>query len=313
MSDTYGTTSLSGSDAHHEQDSGKAEAAKNEAAGLADTAGTQAKDVIGTAKAEAASVVGEAKTQAKDLYAQTTRELKEQAHTQQQRLAGGLRSVSDELGSMAANSEGSGVASDLVQQVAGRLSGAASWLGDRDPASVLTEVKRYARREPGTFILGAAIVGVAVGRLTRALASNSSEVANCRRASPQSGRSAFLRGTHARATRPQRRSGRTSTRPAASASMPMQNRGTANPTGPTVDDRSACGRRKLVHAVPVRLVGLRGGIGRRVRGSGRPRFGRRIVRLVDLDSLVSLVESRQMVERLLDVVWVAHADRLRHR
>ena len=69
MSDTYGTTSLSGSDAHHEQDSGKAEAAKNEAAGLADTAGAQAKD----------------------LYAQTTRELKEQAHTQQQRLAGGLR------------------------------------------------------------------------------------------------------------------------------------------------------------------------------------------------------------------------------
>ena len=174
MSDTYGTTSLSGSDAHHEQDSGKAEAAKNEAAGLADTAGAQAKDVMGTAKEEAASVVGEAKTQAKDLYAQTTRELKEQAHTQQQRLAGGLRSVSDELGSMAANSEGSGVASDLVQQVAGRLSGAASWLGDRDPASVLTEVKRYARRKPGTFILGAAIVGVAVGRLTRALASNAS-------------------------------------------------------------------------------------------------------------------------------------------
>nr|WP_201469935.1 hypothetical protein [Microbacterium hydrocarbonoxydans] len=174
MSDTYGTTSPSGSDAHHTQDSGRAEAAKHEAADLADTAGSQVKEVIGTAKTEAASVVGEAKTQAKDLYAQTTRELKDQAHAQQQRLAGGLRSVGDDLSSMAERSDGSSVASDLVQQVAGRLSGAANWLGDRDPGSVLTEVKRFARRKPGTFILGAAIVGVAVGRLTRALASNAS-------------------------------------------------------------------------------------------------------------------------------------------
>ncbi|MCT1378519.1 hypothetical protein M4C64_17120, partial [Microbacterium sp. p3-SID337] len=135
----------------------------------------QAKDVLGTAKDEAATVVGEAKTQAKDLYAQTQRELSEQANAQQQRLAGGLRSVSDELGSMASNSEGSGVASDLVQQVSGRLSAAASWLGDRDPGSVLTEVKRYARRKPGTFILAAAIGGIVVGRLTRALAANASD------------------------------------------------------------------------------------------------------------------------------------------
>lgn len=174
MSNSFETTSPSGSDVQSPHDSGKADAAKHEAADLADTATTQAKDVLGTAKDEAASVVGEAKTQVKDLYAQTTRELKEQANTQQQRLAGGLRSVSDELGSMASNSEGSGVASDLVQQVAGRLSGAASWLGDRDPASVVTEVKRFARRKPGVFILGAAITGVVVGRLTRALASNHS-------------------------------------------------------------------------------------------------------------------------------------------
>jgi len=151
------------------------DAVKQEATDLKDTAATQAKDVLGTTKDEAATVVGEAKTQAKDLYAQTQRELSEQANTQQQRLAGGLRSVSDELGSMATNSEGSGVASDLVQQVSGRLSAAATWLGDRDPGSVLTEVKRYARRKPGTFILAAAIGGIVVGRLTRALAANASD------------------------------------------------------------------------------------------------------------------------------------------
>ncbi len=175
MSDNYETSSPSGSGVNAPGSSGKVDAVKQEATDLKDTAASQAKDVLGTAKDEAATVVGEAKTQAKDLYAQTQRELSEQANTQQQRLAGGLRSVSDELGSMASNSEGSGVASDLVQQVSGRLSAAATWLGDRDPGSVLTEVKRYARRKPGTFILAAAIGGIVVGRLTRALAANASD------------------------------------------------------------------------------------------------------------------------------------------
>lgn len=175
MSDSYETTSPGGSDVGSSDTSGKVDAAKQEAADLKDAAATQAKDVLGTAKTEASTVVSEAKVQAKDLFAQTQSELKEQASTQQQRIAVGLRGVGDELSSMAANSEGSGVASDLVQQVASRLSSAASWLGDRDPSSVLDEVKRFARRRPGTFILGAAVAGIVVGRLTRALASNASD------------------------------------------------------------------------------------------------------------------------------------------
>lgn len=151
------------------------DSAKHEAADLKDTAVGQAKDVAGTVKTEASAVLGEAKWQAKDLYAQTQRELKEQANTQQQRAAAGLKSVSSELDSMSANSANPGLATDLVRQLSGRLSGAATWLGDRDPSAVLDEVKRYARRKPGTFILGSAIVGVVVGRLTRALASNASD------------------------------------------------------------------------------------------------------------------------------------------
>jgi ElaB/YqjD/DUF883 family membrane-anchored ribosome-binding protein len=175
MSDSFETTGHRGSDVQSPDSSGRVDAAKHEAADLKDTASTQAQDVLGTAKDEAASVLGEAKTQAKDLYAQTQRELKEQAGMQQQRIAGGLRSVSDELDSMASNSTGTGVAGDLVQQVSGRLSAVSTWLGDRDPSAVLAEVKGYARRKPGTFILVAAVVGVAVGRLTRALAANASD------------------------------------------------------------------------------------------------------------------------------------------
>jgi hypothetical protein len=72
---------------------------------------------------------------------------------------------------MASASESGGVASDLVRQAARRADGIATWLGDRDPGSLLSEVKSYARRNPGTFIAIAALAGAVGGRLTRALAS----------------------------------------------------------------------------------------------------------------------------------------------
>jgi len=151
------------------------ETAKHEANDLKDTAISEAGHVAETAKTEAGVVGREVKSQAKDLYAQTQRELKDQAQTQQQRVATGLRSVSEELDSMTANAQNPGLASDLLRQASSRFSSAATWLGDRDPSSLLTEVKSFARRRPGTFILGAAILGVVAGRLTRALAANASE------------------------------------------------------------------------------------------------------------------------------------------
>jgi vacuolar-type H+-ATPase subunit H len=174
MSNSYDTNVSEGTRAGTVGSPGTLDTAAPEASSLKQTATEQAKGVVDTAKDEASSVVSEAKYQAKDLYAQTQRELKDQASTQQQRIAGGLRSVSDELNSMAANSQSNGLASDLVRQVSGRLSTASTWLGDRDPSSLLQEVKGYARRKPGVFILGAAVAGVLVGRLTRALAANAS-------------------------------------------------------------------------------------------------------------------------------------------
>lgn len=72
---------------------------------------------------------------------------------------------------MAQSSDTPGLAADLVRQVSERADSAASWLDARDPGSLLSEVKSYARRKPGTFIAAAAIAGVVAGRLTRALAS----------------------------------------------------------------------------------------------------------------------------------------------
>ena len=173
MSDGYGAAVSN--DTTTRDENGSLETAKQEASDLKDTAVSEAGHVAETAKGEAKAVAQEVKYQAKDLYAQTQRELKDQAQTQQHRVAVGLRSVSDELQSMTANAENPGLAADLLGQVSTRLSSAASWLGDRDPSAVLSEVKSFARRKPGTFILGAAILGIVAGRLTRALASNASD------------------------------------------------------------------------------------------------------------------------------------------
>ncbi|MGO4534954.1 hypothetical protein [Leifsonia sp. 2MCAF36] len=148
---------------------------KDEAGRVAGSAAQAGKDVAGTAKEQAMNVAGEAKSQAKDLYHQTQRELRDQAAQQQERVASGLHSVGDELEQMASSSEQNGLATDLVRQAAERTHSIAGWIGDRDPGSLLDEVKAYARRSPGTFIAAAAIAGALAGRLTRALASGGND------------------------------------------------------------------------------------------------------------------------------------------
>lgn len=170
MSGMYG-----GAPGAEQPQSGTAETMKTEAGEVAGSAKQEAGHVVETAKEEAASVAREAKSQVKDLYAQTTSELKDQAATQQQRVAEGLRSVGQQLGAMANGAETPGVASDLVSQVSTRLDSVATWIGDRDPGALLSEVKSFARRRPGAFIGIAALAGLAVGRLSRALAEQAAD------------------------------------------------------------------------------------------------------------------------------------------
>jgi hypothetical protein len=147
----------------------KTDAAKTEASGVANQAAGAAQDVAQTAKTEAANVAAEVKTNARDLLDQAKSDLTSQAGTQQQKVAEGMRSISTELRAMADASHEPGVASDLVRQAADRSHSVASWLDGRDPGSLLDEVKTFARRRPGTFLLLAAGAGVLAGRLGRSL------------------------------------------------------------------------------------------------------------------------------------------------
>ncbi|MBG0741084.1 hypothetical protein IV500_17055 [Paeniglutamicibacter antarcticus] len=147
------------------------EAAKTEATDVAQVTAESAGHVAATVKDETAHVASEVGSQAKDLLTQMRTELGDQADTQQQRLAGGLRSVADELHSMVESSEQSGMASDLVRQGADRSASAASWLEGRDSAALLEEVRGFARQRPVAFLALAAGVGILAGRLTRGLSA----------------------------------------------------------------------------------------------------------------------------------------------
>jgi hypothetical protein len=86
---------------------------------------------------------------------------------QQRKAAGQLRSVADDLQEMAANGGAPAQAADLARQAAGRLSAAASWLDERNPADLLTGIRALARMRPGLVLAGTAFAGLVVGRLTR--------------------------------------------------------------------------------------------------------------------------------------------------
>ena len=147
----------------------KKDAAKEEASNVAGQAADAAQNVAGTAKAEAANVASEVKTSAKDLLHQAKSDLTSQAGAQQQKAAEG---TPHDLLAAALHGRCPGPAGRrLGPHPSGRArsESVATWLDNRDPGSLLDEVKSFARQRPGTFLLLAAGAGVLAGRLGRSL------------------------------------------------------------------------------------------------------------------------------------------------
>jgi hypothetical protein len=143
-------------------------AAVNEAKNVGDTAKQAGSQVAATATDQAKQVVNETQRQAKDLLDQGRTQVKDQVVSQQQKAGQSLSSLAQELRGLAdGTSQGApGPARDLLQQGAGMMESFAGKLQNREPAELLDEVRSFARRKPGLFLLGAAAAGVLAGRLT---------------------------------------------------------------------------------------------------------------------------------------------------
>jgi hypothetical protein len=142
--------------------------AVDEAKNVGQTAAQAGTQVASVATDQAKEVVQETQRQAKDLIDQGRSQLKEQAVTQQQKAGQSLTSLAQELRGLAdGTSAGApGPARDLLQQASSSVENFAAMLQNRDPGELLDEVRRFARRKPGVFLLGAAAAGVLAGRLT---------------------------------------------------------------------------------------------------------------------------------------------------
>lgn len=141
----------------------------------ASTAVDQGKRVAGTAKEEAANVAGTAAQEARGVVNEAVRQvsdqLGDQAVTQRDRLSETLRTFGDDLEKMVAGEgPGSGMAADLVREVSDRARSFGTHLQDREPGRLVDDARDFARRRPGTFLIGALAAGVVAGRLFRATA-----------------------------------------------------------------------------------------------------------------------------------------------
>jgi hypothetical protein len=142
--------------------------ALGEAKNVGQTAAQAGSQVAATATEQAKEVAAETQRQAKDLLDQGRTQVREQAITQQQKAGQSLTSLAQELRGLAdGTSAGApGPARDLLQQASGLVDDFAHKLQTRDPGELLDEVRSFARRKPGLFLLGAAAAGVLAGRLT---------------------------------------------------------------------------------------------------------------------------------------------------
>jgi hypothetical protein len=147
----------------------KTQAAREQTSNVRQSAAHAGGAVAHSAVGQGKEVAAETGRQAQNLIGQAFSELKEQPSVQQKRAAKGLRTLGDEVQSMADCDRRQGMASDLARQASNRVHQAADWLEQREPATVVEEVRDYARHHPGMFLAGVALAGMLAGRLTRNL------------------------------------------------------------------------------------------------------------------------------------------------
>jgi hypothetical protein len=174
-SDVKDTTADQGrrvADTAKEQAGQVKDTAVEQAGQVKDTALEQGQQVASVAKDEAVQVKDQAVGSIKDIVGQGRSELTSQIGTSQNRVAEYVHSLADELGTLASGGgDGTGPLADLAHRGARTGGELSKWLSDHEPADVLNEVTRFARRRPWAFLGASLLTGVVVGRVTRSLAA----------------------------------------------------------------------------------------------------------------------------------------------
>lgn len=135
---------------------------------VARTAKQDVRELAGTVRSQAEQVKGELAGQARGMLAETQGQLQAQADMQASRLASALFQVGGQAVALAeGRPEQAGPLVDYAEQAATWLDDRASYIEERGLEGLATDVVDFARRRPGLFLAGAAVVGFGVGRLVR--------------------------------------------------------------------------------------------------------------------------------------------------
>jgi hypothetical protein len=148
--------------------------AKDQASDVANQATEAARDVAGQAKEQVKNVANEAGAQARELMDRTRGELRDQAQARTDRVAGGLRSFSEQLTALAeGRPEEAGQLTGYARQAQQQVSQFASRLESGGFDGAVRDMASYARRRPMVFLAGCAAAGFFLGRTVRAARADS--------------------------------------------------------------------------------------------------------------------------------------------
>lgn len=165
------------------------------------TASAEGRELATTVKERASEVRDEAVHQGQGLLQEARAQLESQAGQQSRRLAMALVRLGNEAEALAAGrTEQAATLSGWMEQcgersteAGDRLYGFADDIEQRGITAVLDDVSDFARRRPGAFLLGAALVGFGVARVVRGASAPDPEEAGSRREWATSGSSGTRR------------------------------------------------------------------------------------------------------------------------
>lgn len=144
-----------------------ASTASQEGSAVAHHAKDAVADVASTAKEQTQQVAQEAVHQTRQIVGDARQRIVREADEQARRVSQGIAKLADELSSMVEHSAEGSPAAGALRQVADTGRQAARFLDERGAGGVLDSAQDFARRKPGTFLLGAAVAGFLVGRVVK--------------------------------------------------------------------------------------------------------------------------------------------------
>lgn len=135
---------------------------------LAHDASAHAGDLAGSVREHAGDVGQEMVQQGRRVLEDARGKAREEADAQSRQAVSALRQWSDRGRALSeGRMEEAGPLADYARELSGKVSDLADRMDQRGFDGVLDDVRSFARRRPGVFLVGAGIAGFAVGRLVR--------------------------------------------------------------------------------------------------------------------------------------------------